>query len=71
MGYVVVEMQTAADGRVATLCTAYDEMLAAESAYHMALGAAAVSSVPLHAVTLLTVEGSWCEGRCYRHGEVA
>ena len=43
MKYLVLEIQTAADGKVATIITAKDELNEAMSAYYMILAAAAVS----------------------------
>lgn len=65
--YVVIEIQTNQDGTVGTLVTAYDDSLHAESAYHSVLASAALSSLPRHAATLLTTEGSFIDARCYEH----
>lgn len=64
--YVVLEMQTMADGNVACLVTAYDSQMQAESAYHSILASAALSSLPRHAATLLTSDGS---AQMYQHYE--
>ena len=67
--YIVIEIQTNADGTVGNLVTAHDTRNAAESAYHSVLAAAAVSSLPHHAAVLLTSTGSLLDTRCYEHKE--
>ena len=67
MKYVVIEMQTAADGTVGNLVTAYDTRNAAESGYHSVLAAAAISALPQHAAALLTSTGTLIDSRCYEH----
>lgn len=69
MGYVVIEIQTMVDGQVGTLITHYSNVLEAESAYHSKLASAAISALPVHAVTMLTDDGSYVQHRCYEHGE--
>lgn len=56
--YIVIEIQTSVDGSVANLVTAYDDKNQAESAYHMVLAAAAVSSLPCHSAMIVTNDGS-------------
>lgn len=65
--YIVVEIQTNADGTVGNLVTAVDTRNAAESAYHSVLAAAAISNLPYHAAVLLTSAGSLLDTRCYEH----
>ena len=65
--YVVVEVQTAADGTVATLVTSHRDQNEAESAYHGVLAAAAISAVPMHGAVMFANDGIFMEGRCYRH----
>lgn len=67
--YIVIELQTAADGTVANIVTAYDTQLQAESAYHSILAAAAVSSVPSHAAVMLGSDGDYMDAHCYEHSE--
>lgn len=66
--YIVIEIQTNADGTVGNLVTAHDTRNAAESAYHSVLAAAAISALPYHAAVLLTSTGSLLDTRCYEHG---
>ena len=58
MKYIILEMQTNADGTVGTIVTAKDELNEATSAFYMILAAAAVSSVPLHAAVLMMNNGA-------------
>ena len=44
MKYLVIELQTDAEGHVGNIITAHDDKLAAEAKYHTVLAAAAVSS---------------------------
>ena len=67
--YIVIELQTNADGTVGNLVTSHDSRDAAESKYHTVLAAAAVSALPCHAATLLTSEGFPLEHKSYKHGE--
>ena len=69
MKYIVIELQTAADGKVGSLVTAHDTLAQAESKYHAVLSAAAVSAVPAHSATLLDSDGQPLDYRCYHHGE--
>lgn len=39
----------------------------AESAYHMILAAAAISTVEVHTAVLMTNEGFMLESKCYKH----
>lgn len=65
--YVVLEIQTNADGTVGNLVTAYEARSSAESAFHSVLAAAAISALPTHAAVLMTNEGSVIDSRCYTH----
>lgn len=39
----------------------------AESAYHMILASAAISTVEVHTAVLMTNEGFMLESKCYKH----
>lgn len=65
--YIVIEIQTNADGTVGNLVTAHDTRNAAESAFHSVLAAAAISNLPMHAAALLASDGSLIDSRCYEH----
>ena len=70
MKYIVLEMQTNAEGAVATLVTQKDTLAEAQSAYYMILAAAAVSQVPYHSAMLLTNEGILLLSMGFDHREV-
>ena len=67
--YVVLEIQTLADGQVVCLATPYDSQMQAESSYHSVLAAAALSNLPRHAAVLMTSDGSVQMAQSYEHGE--
>lgn len=67
--YIVIELQTNADGTVGNLVHSYTNQLEAESKYHQVLAAAAVSALPIHAAVLITSDGTYLESKEYRHGE--
>ena len=68
MKYLVIEIQTQADGTVSNIVTAYDDRNTAESAYHAILASAAVSSLPCHAAMIVTNEAHVIAGSRYTHG---
>lgn len=65
--YLVVEMQTYADGSHGSLKDEFDDLPLAEQKYHTALAAAAVSSCPLHSVVLLDFSGRLLKREQYTH----
>lgn len=66
--YLVNEYQTDAQGNVAALPVVQKATQnEAESEFHIKLGYAAISSVPVHAVTLETEEGFQIMRGCYKH----
>lgn len=67
MFYIVFEMQTNSDGTLGTLVTTYNDRLAAESAYHAVLAAAAVSALPRHGAMLVTNTGVTVLSQTYAH----
>lgn len=69
MTYIVIELQTNADGTVGNLVYAYTDRNEAEQKYHLVLSAAAVSQLPAHAAVLLTSDGRAIASQCYRHEE--
>lgn len=66
--YLVIELQTTADGSVGNLVYKYDTLNEAESKFHSILAAAAVSSLPVHAAVMLTNAGTMVKSGYYRHG---
>lgn len=66
--FVVMEIQTSADGTVAIVPpVAYDTIEAAQSAYYGILAYAAVSEVFLHAASLQSNQGVLLESKCFLH----
>ena len=66
--YIVIEIQTNADGTVGNLVFAYAEKNEAYSKYHSILAAAAVSALPRHAAVIIENDGHPLEFRCFEHG---
>ena len=67
MNYTVIEQQTNTEGQTAVLTQTRDNELAAESVYHTVLAAAAISSVPVHAASLLNEQGVCIKRECFIH----
>jgi hypothetical protein len=67
MKYLVIELQTAADGTVGNVVWAYDSWEQAESKYHTVLAAAAISQLPRHAAVMLDSNGGYRNSQCYEH----
>ena len=65
--YLVIEIQTNADGTVGNIVTAHETREEAESKYHTVLAYAALSELPYHAAVLLQNDGLLIERRCYTH----
>lgn len=64
MTFIVIELQTAADGTVGNIVTAYSDKNAAENKFHAIAAAAAISAVPTHAVAFLDNRGRQVEPPC-------
>lgn len=69
--YIVIELQTAADGSVGNIVTACDDRRDADAKYHTILAAAAKSGLPAHAAVLMTSQGYALRNECYTNGEDA
>ncbi|MBR4687107.1 MAG: hypothetical protein IKP01_02235 [Bacteroidales bacterium] len=69
MKYIVIELQTAANGAVANIVTSHDIREQAESKYHQILSSAAISELPCHAAVIMDSEGGFIDARCYNHSE--
>jgi len=67
--YIVIELQTSANGTVGNLVYSYADRNQAEQKYHLILSSAAVSQLPAHAAALMTAEGQLLERKCYHHVE--
>lgn len=65
--YIVIELQTNAEGQVANIVTAYENRLEAESKYHQILTAAAISSIYTHSAVILNERGEVERSEYYRH----
>lgn len=70
MIYVVLELQTAADGTVGTIINTYEDSKQADSRYYQILSAAAVSEIPTHSAAILTNEGIWIKSDGYIHSQI-
>jgi len=68
--YIVIELQTAANGTVGNIVTSYDDLNLAEAKYHTILAAAAVSNLAKHAAVIITEEGFSIDAKCYTHEAV-
>lgn len=65
--YIIIEMQTDNNGNTAVLQDIKADENEADSVYHLKLSSAAVSNVPLHAVIMITNEGTYKQSKYYRH----
>ena len=73
--YLVVELQTFQNGQIATNSFGYadptmtdkERELQAKAKMHDLLAVAALSSLPVHAVSLLDNSGSRVDGGCFVH----
>ena len=67
--YIVIELQTNANGTVGNFVWAYADGDVAFSKYHTVLAAAAVSELPCHSCVILRNDGTQIAGQAYKHGE--
>lgn len=67
MKYLVIEIQTLADGTVANLVTAHNTLADAETKYHQVLAAAVKSNTKYHSSIIITEKGEWLKGETYDH----
>jgi hypothetical protein len=67
MKYVVIELQTDANGNVANIITEHNTINEAEAKFYTILAAAAVSSVPCHTAVILSNTGETHGTKCYEH----
>ena len=66
--FIIIELQTNANGSVGNIVTATTNRQDAESQYHAKLSAAAISELPIHAVVMMTNEGVLLKKEVYYHG---
>ena len=72
MKYIIQEMQTNAEGVTAFATPEQkDDRNQAESVFYSRCASAAISSVPIHTVTLETNEGFQIMTKSYTHGGTA
>lgn len=72
MKYLVIEIQKFEDGAITTPTYAYDDRNAAEGKFHDICGAAARSTLPVHACAMLTEDGRLARNpECYKHEKEA
>ena len=69
--YIVIELQTSAQGAVSNIVWAYASRDEAYAKYHAVLSAAAVSSIPYHACSILFHDGQEIANECFRHEKPA
>lgn len=69
MKYLILELQTNADGTVGTIITQKDTLNEAQSTYYSILAAAALSALPVHAAVLMTNEGITLEFKAFVRNE--
>ena len=67
MKYIVMEIQTAFDGAVGNIVTAYDTRADAEVAYYYILAAAVKSNLMMHTAMLFTNDGNVIMAKNYVH----
>ena len=65
--YIVVEIQTSANGAVATIVNDYADQKQAEARFHTILAAAAVSNLAKHSAIMFSEEGFPLRHECYSH----
>ena len=69
--YIVIELQTNANGTVANIVTAYASQEQAFSKFHTILAAAAVSALPVHAAVIIDNKGLEIAAQYFEHGAQA
>lgn len=67
MNYILIESQTSAGNTAVVAPDTYSDRNAAEGAFHLKAGAAALSTVEVHSVSMLTEDGKLVRSECYRH----
>lgn len=66
-GFIVLEIQTALNGKATTITNDYEEESKADKRYHEILMYAADSDVPYHGATMLTKTGGFKKSDHYKH----
>lgn len=65
--YIVIELQTDANGHVGNIVTTYDNLPEAESKFYTICASAALSSVPVHSAVILNNTGMTIANRSFSH----
>ena len=65
--YIVIELQTNADGVVSNLVTSHNNLAEAESKFHSIMASAAINDVPVHSAIIVSEEGFPVAHKCYKH----
>lgn len=65
--YIIHEMQTTGNQTALVPALTYTDRNQADSAYHTALAAAAISSVPIHTVLMVDEHGNTIKCDYYEH----
>jgi hypothetical protein len=69
--YIINEIQTTGNQSALLPALTYADRNEAESAYHMKLGSAAISSVPVHTVVMFDEHGNLLKREFYEHAAEA
>ena len=69
MKFIVMEIQTAKDGTVGNIVTAYDTRAEAEGKFHTIMAAAATSDIPAHVALVIQSDGLVIKADGYVRGE--
>lgn len=67
MKYLVVEVQTSAEGAVGTIPFSFNTKDEADAKYHTLLAVASVSNVPIHCVYMLSNDGHFLNSESHFH----
>ena len=67
MMFIVIELQSDADGKVSNIVNAYAERNDAEARYHQILMAGAKSTLPCHSAVMLDERGNLEKSEYYLH----
>lgn len=70
MNYVVIELQTTAEGSTATIVTTYESREQAESKYYTILSFAALSNLYIHGAAIIMADGTPYMHYSYRRDEM-
>lgn len=65
--YIIMEVQSFANGGISTLCYDYSDKNKAEQKYHTVLASAAVSTLPRHTCFMLMDNGQVIRSESYEH----